>query len=211
MEFRYIGTEERNWSVGDHSTWVWPAGENGLWNIRHELGEEQIPTIMQYVKERNTCVQAGGALGMAPLIYSNHFKTVYTFEPNSRNFYFLNRNVMRDNVIKINAILGEKHGLAGIGENTTETNRGIFRVESEGIIPTFRVDDLCLKSCDLIHLDMEGYEEYALRGAKMTIDRFSPVIVGEGIGGREPCTSFLEMMGYKFVKNVASDAIYVRE
>lgn len=203
--------EERYWPVGDHQVWHWPVGEDGLWNIRFELGEEQIPTIMGYVKKRDVVVQAGGAMGMAPLIYSNLFHRVYTFEPNAINFYYLNLNCKRNNVIKINAILGEEHKLAGIGEDHHQNNRGVFTVQNEGIIPTFRIDDLNLPTCDLIHLDMEGYEEYALRGATETIAKYSPVIVGEGIGGREPCLKVLDHFGYKYAKNVASDAIFIRE
>lgn len=202
--------EERSWALGNHDKWFWPKTDHGLWNIRYELGEEQIPKIMRHVKARRICVQAGGALGMAPLIYSGHFETVYTFEPNPVNFYFLNLNVRKPNVIKINAILGAKHGLAGIGDNPDETNRGIFTVKPEGIIPTFTIDDLELPVCDLIHMDMEGFEINALRGAVKTIIRYSPVIVGEGINGRQDCHDFLTEFGYKYVENVVSDSIYVK-
>lgn len=41
------------------------------------------------------------------------------------------------------------------------------------------IDSLNLDSCDVIHLDIEGYETNALRGAMKTIQKYKPLIVLE--------------------------------
>jgi hypothetical protein len=41
------------------------------------------------------------------------------------------------------------------------------------------IDDLSLNSCNLIHLDIEGYELYAIKGAVNTIVKYKPTVVLE--------------------------------
>lgn len=54
--------------------------------------------------------------------------------------------------------------------------------DAKGGLPTLCIDDLSLRECDLIYLDIEGYEFRALRGALATIERCHPVIVVEDKG-----------------------------
>jgi hypothetical protein len=52
-------------------------------------------------------------------------------------------------------------------------------VNGAGSCPTYKIDDLSLPICDLIHLDIEGYEYYALQVGIETITTCKPVIVIE--------------------------------
>jgi hypothetical protein len=65
---------------------------------------------------------------------------------------------------------------------TGKDNFGGFRCLEGGHIPILRVDDLALPHCDLMMLDLEGYELFALKGALNTITRCKPVIVMEDKG-----------------------------
>jgi hypothetical protein len=56
---------------------------------------------------------------------------------------------------------------------------GGVHVNGEGHIPTIRIDDLNLTDCNLMQLDVEGYELNALLGAAKTIDKFKPVLCVE--------------------------------
>jgi hypothetical protein len=56
---------------------------------------------------------------------------------------------------------------------------GGTHVGGEGITSQFLVDDLNLSRCDLIHLDIEGFELFALKGAINTINKCKPTIVIE--------------------------------
>jgi hypothetical protein len=49
-------------------------------------------------------------------------------------------------------------------------------------VSTIAIDDLYLTACDLIILDIEGSEPFALEGARATIDKFKPVIMVEDRG-----------------------------
>ena len=169
--------------------------------------------VYPYVKEFNTVVQAGGNCGVWPNVLSGKFKSVYTFEPDAMNFRCLNVNCQSDNVIKFQAVLGDKAHLVSL--ETEKQNVGAHFVKGEGIIPTMRIDDLGLASCDLIYLDIEGMELFALMGSIETIKKFHPVI---GIEDKSICCDrfgvevgqtekWLEQFGYKVVARYARDVL----
>lgn len=200
-------------SICGVSPWYWHAKDDGLWNIRYELQDVQLPAIKQRLKGKQVCVQAGGAMGMYPRIYSDIFDYVYTFEMNTTNFHFVVMNCQKTNIFKFNAALGEEHVPVKASEDPHNSNRGTFSIRGDGRgpVPTLRIDDLGLDACDLIHLDIEGYEIHALRGATETITKFKPLIVGEGIGGRDDCHQFLVALGYRKDIDVVSDTIYIHD
>ena len=61
-------------------------------------------------------------------------------------------------------------------------NAGDGYLDGDGDIPTVKIDDLNLESCDLIWLDIQGHETEAIEGGWKTIEQFHPVIVLEEDG-----------------------------
>ncbi len=162
--------------IENRNGWWWPIADKVCWKTMQKF--PNIPQdVMAYVEEKNVIVQAGGNAGFYVKQYAEKFKTVYTFEPDYINFYCLNRNVTNNNVFKFQSCLGSEHKTVGF--NINERNRGASHVDGIGTIPTLKIDDLGLTECNLIHLDIEGYEYFALQGALETIKKFSPVIVIE--------------------------------
>jgi FkbM family methyltransferase len=171
--------------------------------------------ISEYVTNRRVVVQAGGNNGLYVKQYAELFETVYTFEPVPELFYCLNRNVTNNNVFKFQACLGNKHEQVGIG-NKIDNNAGSTNVFGSGVTPTLTIDDLGLQNCDLIHLDIEGFEIFALRGALNTINKFKPVIVIETAGHccrygitEEHILMALNEVGYTHVGNVQGDNVFI--
>lgn len=144
--------------------------------------------VYKHCKGFDVAVQAGGCVGIYPAAMSAKFGTVYTFEPDPVNFRCLCANAPQENVFKFNAALGDVHQRVGLERNAE--NIGAHYVAAGGDIPTLLIDDLYLSRCDLIYLDIEGYEHRALNGARQTIARLKPVIVIEDKG----CS---ERYGYK--------------
>jgi FkbM family methyltransferase len=156
--------------------WVWPKTDQSCWAFMQRYPD--LPAeITQHVEQKRVVVQAGGNCGFYPKQYAALFDTVYTFEPEWLNFYCLNLNVPEPNVIKNQSCLGHQHQLVDL--RIKEKNRGKNYVSGTGRYPTYQIDNLNLDVCDLIHLDIEGYEYYALLGAAATIARCRPVIVVE--------------------------------
>jgi FkbM family methyltransferase len=139
---------------------------------------QNIPdNVAKWVDNKNVLVQAGGNAGFYVKRYSELFNKVYTFEPDPTNFYCLNMNVTSPTVFKYQAFLGSHHECRDIVNTYSTLGHGGSHIGSiDGDIPTLRIDDLNLKECSLIHLDIEGYEMFALLGAIETMKRCSPVV-----------------------------------
>jgi FkbM family methyltransferase len=130
-----------------------------------------------FLKNKNTMVQAGGNCGITIKPFTTQFKSIYTFEPEPTNFLCLCLNVTERNVCKIQSCLGNNHDLVDLG--FVGDDCGSAHINKSGNIPTLKIDDLNLNDCDLIMLDIEGYELYALMGAEQTIVKYKPLICVE--------------------------------
>lgn len=199
--------------------WWWPKKDHGCWKYLRK--RQDVPSaISQFVKTKNTVVQAGGNAGMYVKFYQDIFQTVYTFEPDPINFYCLVKNTGL-NVIKSQACLGDENKLVSISHDLISdsmTNAGGYYVTGSGHYPVIKIDDLNLNSCDLIHLDIEGYEGQALTGGLETIKNFKPVIAlelvnhGEKFGWPDQrIRDFLFDLGYKELDTSAGreDRIFI--
>lgn len=204
--------------------WWWPkddgidktdgsVSDQSCWNYMQM--QPDLPLLVSnHVDNKKIVVQAGGNCGFYVKQYSELFETVYTFEPDPVNFYCLNLNVTNDNVFKFQACLGATRGTVGL--NNFLSDVGATHVEGEGKVPVFLIDDLNLSSCDLIHLDIEGFELFALQGAKKTIETFKPVLCFEHHDawsaryeyGLNELERFIQQFGYKFVGTAHNDKIY---
>lgn len=188
------------------SEWMHIVGDNAFvdigegWKFYKEVLENNL-------KNRNVAVQAGGYCGIFPRCLANMFQRVYTFEPDPVNFFCLTNNTKVGNVIKFQAAVGEKKELISVNR-VHPNNAGMNRVEpnSNGIIPTLRIDDLGLETCDLIMLDIEGYEIKALKGAIYTIETYQPLISVEDTNSQ--IEDFLKIRGYREVTKVFRDTYY---
>lgn len=189
------------------------------WN-RKDL--ESLEKVLPLVPYRGVAIQAGGCLGVFAERLARAFEVVYTFEPDPVMFTKLVMNLPQQNVIKIQAALGNERGTVRTvcelrpNDGKTVLHEGMTRTEPGGFIPVLRVDDFCLPRCDLIYLDVEGDEIFALRGASATIREKRPVIaceVNRGIEYRgfrqEDVGAYLRLLGYEKVGQNRSDEFYV--
>lgn len=166
--------------------------------------------FLKYVKNKNTIVQAGGNCGLYARFYGNYFETVYTFEPDPSNFSCLKLNC-EDEKYKIhNVALGEMPGKAKLKFPKKKfKNAGIWQVvlDDSGDVEVITIDSLNLETCDLIHLDVETFEPFVLRGAIETIKKFYPVIILECGHGHEVVLD----LGYTIKEKLTSDWVLVHE
>ena len=146
-------------------------------HARYAAGWAQIAPEIK-TKHRRSVVQAGGHIGIFPMELSKLFKRVYTFEPEAENFRCLVRNALGDNVFPQRAALGAVNGGRKLQVQPRNTG-GHQMTHDPGEIPMLRIDDLGLTDVDLLLLDLEGYEFFALLGAMQTIMRTRPLIIVE--------------------------------
>jgi FkbM family methyltransferase len=167
---------------------------------------------MTHVDSPGIMVQAGGNCGQYIRQFSQRFDTVYTFEPDPLNFLCLTLNC-GNNVIKTQACLGNDKNFVNINR---KSDAGAIHVDGPGNVPTVRIDDMDLPGCDLIQLDIEGYEYFALQGAVNTIEQYHPVIMVEwyepwaqryGVD-KTTFNKFFSDRGYQEIMHEHSDTVY---
>jgi FkbM family methyltransferase len=202
--------------VENREGWYWPIADTNTFTYLKK--HSTLPRdISELVTHKSVVIQAGGNCGMYPKQYASLFDTVYTFEPDWLNFYCLTLNVPEPNVIKTQACLGNESKLVGLG--VKDWSRGKTFVKGHGKCPVYLIDNIGLEECSLIHLDIEGYEYFALLGATKTILKFKPIIVIE-MWEEEKIDRFnvsnnttedlIFSLGYTYLKTLnGSDRIYI--
>ncbi len=201
--------------------WVWPANDVTSWLGQNEH-KDLYKTILPYVKNKGVMVQAGGNCGFILSTFVDHFDFVYTFEPDTVNFYCLSQNVTAENVFKMQACLGESNGTTRVQQLVREGHdhdTGGVHVAGDGYLPLIAIDSLNLPGCDLIQLDVEGFELKALKGAVNTIKKYKPVLCVELCeswlnrynDNSTEVINFIESLGYTEVATQGVDHIFICE
>jgi len=198
--------------------WAVPDGDTQCFDtVIREVAD--IRRILPHCDNRRVCVQAGGNIGIWAIELAKHFDTVYTFEPDRDNFDALSYNVRQNKspVIATDAALGDcsRRGAIHVFE---PGNIGAHQVKNGDEFDVITIDSLNLTGVDLIQLDVEGYEHYALIGAMDTIKRCSPVICVElkGLGDKHGFTDemtrkMLEGIGYVLVERFHRDLLFIKK
>lgn len=190
--------------------WNWKDFQGSASALRYNRRDlATVAALLELVPGRTAVVQAGGNLGIFPKALARVFETVYTFEPAGDLFAMIVANAPEPNIVKFQAALGDVPKLVGVSrqrrDGKTDNHEGITHVAGAGVIPTIRLDDLRLPVVDLLFLDVEGYELFALWGAKDTIGRCRPVIaveINKGIGflGYQPDDVRREICNHGYVQ-----------
>lgn len=165
---------------------------------------------------RRVAVQAGGHVGLWPLLLAEWFDRVYTFEPDPHCHECLLRNIAasrKTNVVTDQSALSYHtngatlHLRASAGSARVGSPDGSWAAVP---VATRTIDGLGLRDVDAIFLDVEGGEVDALRGAVRTIEACRPVIHLEMLPAfaerQEDC---LRRMGYRKRRKLGRDACFV--
>jgi FkbM family methyltransferase len=199
--------------------WIWPKNDENSWKHQNEYNK-LAHYLLPHVENKNIMIQAGGNCGYLLSSFVDHFNTIYTFEPDYVNFYCLNQNITSPNVIKIQSCLGDTSNTVKVQPLVRPNHPndiGGVHVGGKGYLPTIVIDSLNLPGCDLIQLDIEGYEYKALLGAKNTIKKYKPVLCIEFCekwlnrydDDSNKILGLLAQLGYVQVEEYGVDKIFV--
>lgn len=186
----------------------WPDGDaqnGGIkgWGpnewVQHQIENAQHFASLVHPNKRHTAICAGAHVGIMPFVYARAgFEHVLAFEPDPLNFECavknLNAQLPNSTVVKLSqCALGNGRGWARIDHDTENSGKShigtlhnVSQVKFAEVVPVTAIDQFQLQACDLIQLDIEGYELLALEGAVDTVRQHRPVIVVEmnGLTGR---------------------------
>jgi FkbM family methyltransferase len=170
-------------------------------------GIPELEEALKYCKRWTIAIDGGANVGGYTKILMERFEHVHAFEPAPDTFEALAKNVEEwgggDRVTLHPVAISDRVESVSLGG--AEGRRSLSRrVVGGGDIPAMRIDDLDLPDLAFIKLDLEGYEERALRGAEETLRRFKPLVMCEhkphksGIfGDADGARGFLESIGAK--------------
>jgi FkbM family methyltransferase len=191
------------------TSYEWPDPRKADSVLRDSLG---ILKWLEHHAGRRECVQAGACVGVFPATLAQHYETVYCAEIAADNFACLQRNAMPSNVRAFHAALGEKPGRVAVHREHLPISH---YVQPGDEIQVLTIDGWSLERCDLIALDVEGYEWMALKGAEQTLRRCKPLLVIETKGhgkrfGYEDAemAAWLTALGYTKVDRVRKDDVW---
>jgi FkbM family methyltransferase len=142
---------------------------------------------------RKVFYDIGANYGYYCLKFAYSASHIYAFEPVSQTYDVLSKNKSKNNLVNINAYklgLSNTNGSTEINVYSSSGNNSLFfrnlpknhptRLIGREVINLVTLDDIVQneKLCppDLIKIDIEGGELYALKGAKQIIKEYQPAL-----------------------------------
>lgn len=196
------------------------AGSTGIFIFR-EYYEPELWVLDTYLTEGKVFIDAGANTGIYTIIAGKlvgNSGTVLSFEPGSESFQTLARNVeinQLSNVKLFQSALSEQEGYAKLyhidnAPNSYSLGGDLNSQANFEEVHTTTIDNVLsreqIEQVDLIKMDVEGAEEYVLRGAISLFSRLKPIVIFEynpHITSRfksspDGAWNFLKELGYEF-------------
>ena len=168
-----------------------------------EYCHAEIITMGLYLNSESTYLDIGTNIGYhARAVYQHAGCKVIGFEPNTNHFLVAWYNCKDHPIQLINAAVGNYVGKAKIKSfdpSKVENFGNISIVEDDGDeVTAITIDSLNLTVCDVMKIDVEGFELQVLEGANDTIDNLNPVVFYEAQDGEvwPKCWEFLNSKNY---------------
>lgn len=143
---------------------------------------EEMKTFVRMAKSARYFVDVGALFGVFSLVFTQMPGTVaYAIEPSPWAFPTLKAQCAANsdrNIIPISAFAGAEGGAVECGRDWMHVMAGEFSRTHERVVFEQRaIDGMSeIERCDLMKIDVEGYECHVLRGAEQTIHKWKPVI-----------------------------------
>jgi FkbM family methyltransferase len=155
-------------------------------------GRHEIELISRFVGPQSTCFVLGGHIGSIAIPMSKMVDRVYVFEANPETFKYLKGNVALNECKNIDLynyavsdVVGEIAFILQEANSGSSRRKPIhafepvsYEVGKEISVPTKVLDDMFPDvSPDLIFMDIEGSEYFALKGAQSLLSRTKALIM----------------------------------
>jgi len=134
--------------------------------------------LLDIIKDDDVIFDVGSWIGYYTLLAAKKAKTVIAIEPDDTNYDRLKRNVQLNgfsNVTALNLAVGDKHSESILVKGPSTSNN---RIDSEGVGKIVKIDtldniidELKINEIDVLIMDVEGYEYYALKGLTRSLSK----------------------------------------
>lgn len=184
-----------------------------------EWCDDELRVLLQVIAPGQVVVDVGANIGTHTVAFAKAVGPkglVVAFEPQRMAHQTLCGNVALNgltNVLTLHAAVGAERGRVVMPtlDPTAAQNFGAVRVSAPGPVPgettdVLTIDDLGLKGCALLKIDVEGMEAQVVRGARRTIERCRPALFVENdtVARSREVLEAIESVGYKAFWHIAS-------
>ena len=178
---------------------------------------QHIDRCFHHIKNRkHTAIDVGGHCGFWSYYLGGNFKKVYAFEPVEIFRECFKKNIPHENIELLPVALGNENRFVSMNvelENTGATHVSA-KINNSNKVELKKLDDYEYSNVDFIKIDVEGYENQVVLGAKETFIRNKPIIIVEqkGFSDRFNESQFealetLKSYGAKVIDQVVKDYI----
>lgn len=195
----------------------WMRKRNQVVNGKLTYQFHKLDAAVKLCRQRRGAIDVGAHCGLWSMHLADLFQHVIAIEPVEIHRECFRLNVQQANVMLEPCALGERDGLVSM--KTEASSSGDTTVAGPGEIPMVRLDDMLPDETDidLIKLDCEGYELFALRGGEQLLKRCRPIICveqkpgkGKQFGlGETDAVEYLKTLGYGVAREISGDFIMV--
>jgi FkbM family methyltransferase len=140
--------------------------------------------LLALINEKSVVIDVGANIGCLTLALARKAKAVLAFEPQRLVFQMLCANLALNGITNVHTApmaLGAQPGVAQM--NHKDQNCGGASLVEHGVeteeVQVSTIDSMTLPACDLIKIDVEGFEQQVLEGARQTLRRLRPILYVE--------------------------------
>lgn len=181
------------------------SSTHGCWLGSYEYAKQK--ALQRFLKAGFVVYDIGANVGFYSLLSSvlvGETGHVYSFEPLPDNLRDLKRHLELNHVENCTVIDAAVSAVDGSAAFDPSGDRCVGHLASDGIlyVRTLTLDRLIQKGemrpPNLMKIDIEGAEDDCLKGAAISIQKFSPVIfiATHGPRAHAACSNLLEKWGY---------------
>lgn len=180
---------------------------------------EHLLEAFKHVRQWRVAVDVGAHVGFWTRDMAEKFDMVFAFEPAPDTYDCLIKNTCDlGNVVCAPQAVGDEIGFCVVTENDTNNTGSRYVQKAPQGVMMITLDSIKFPVCDLLKVDVEGFELQVLQGAEELIEDNAPVIVMEcdksfsharyGISKGE-AKRYLESLGYDEVARLRPDRVFV--
>lgn len=173
----------------------------------YEWWKDDLAAIERIPLESNSVVlDIGANIGVTARLFARRAGWVHAFEPSPRALRLLRANAL-PNILVHPIALSDFDGVARFEERH---DLDLSSFSDQGIVVSVRTVDSFLLQPDFIKVDVEGFEQQVLRGARETLKR-SPVIMFEALdsNARQECEEIILSANRRYRFETVSDLNHI--
>lgn len=139
-----------------------------------------------WIEDINTIITLGTQDGLIDIEFTkiNPSISIYSFEPRERYFYTISKNLNIyniENIIVLNNALANFIGQIKVINNQNDPIHFVLDdgtiIKNNDVFECITIDSLKLLTCDLIYIELNGFEYISILGGINTIRKFKPKII----------------------------------